>query len=490
MSEVSSSKTEEQTVSTRRLSGNLGAASVVFMVLAAAAPLTVVGGIIPIGFLYGNGVGFPSMFIVATAILLLFAVGLISMSREIPEAGAFFTYISHGLGRIAGVAASYLAVICYSTIQVAVFVYFGATVSSDVSLLGGPEVPWWIVTLSCVFVVGVLGYRNLELSSKILIFVLFAEIAIVLVLSIAILMAGGKEGIGLGPFSPSAMLSHSPALGLMFAISGFIGFESTVVYRQEVRKPDVTIPRATYSAAVMIGIFYAFTAWAIVMGVGGSHLQEFVASDPSTVLARITDEYLGPLGSTIVAVLLLGSMFAAVLSLHNVLTRYFHSMSNSHILPTCISSVHSRHNSPHKASLTQTAISAAIVMIVIVSGTEPEAVFARLAGVGSLSIILLMAGTCLAVIIYFYRANISINLWKSRIAPGLGFVGLIAAATLISNNFPMLVGDFDNVGNPKWGPVSSALLALVFLAPILGVIQAVYLRLRRPLVYRQISEKL
>ena len=44
----------------RRLRGNLGVPSIVFMVVAAAAPLGVIGGVVPLGIASGNGAGFPA----------------------------------------------------------------------------------------------------------------------------------------------------------------------------------------------------------------------------------------------------------------------------------------------------------------------------------------------------------------------------------------------------------------------------------------------
>ena len=64
----------------RRLRGNLGVASIVFMVVAAAAPLGVIGGVVPLGIASGNGAGFPATFIVATLILLFFSVGFTAMT--------------------------------------------------------------------------------------------------------------------------------------------------------------------------------------------------------------------------------------------------------------------------------------------------------------------------------------------------------------------------------------------------------------------------
>jgi hypothetical protein len=39
----------------RQLKGNLGVAAIVFMVVAAAAPLGVIGGVVPLGIAAGNG---------------------------------------------------------------------------------------------------------------------------------------------------------------------------------------------------------------------------------------------------------------------------------------------------------------------------------------------------------------------------------------------------------------------------------------------------
>jgi hypothetical protein len=54
--------------------------------------------------------------------------------------------------------------------------------------------------------------------------VMVCEIAIVLLLAVAILAYGGAHGISTVSFRPEVVLSGSPALALMFAMSGFFGF--------------------------------------------------------------------------------------------------------------------------------------------------------------------------------------------------------------------------------------------------------------------------
>jgi len=473
----------------RTLRGNLGAVAVTFMVIAAAAPLTVVGGLVPIGYLVGNGIGFPVMFLVATVILLLFSVGLTAMSRFLPRAGSFFVFATHGLGRTPGLATAYLALVCYTTVQIAVFSYLGATIGSSLALLGGPEIPWWLLTLASVVLVGALGYRRIELSSRVLVVVLLAEIGIVVLLGAVILVTGGADGVTFGSFVLQNVLSGAPALGLMFAIASFIGFESTVVYRDEVHTPERTIPRATYASAIVIGVFYAFAAWTIVVGVGEGTVIDEAAADPTTLITRVTEQYLGPVGSVAVALLFLGSMFAAVLSLHNVLTRYHHAMANARVLPDRLGTVHSRHGSPHVASIVQVSTSGLAIILLAVIGFAPENIFSWFAGIGTLAIVILMAVTCLAVIVYFARSRVLRSPWHTVIAPGLGFVGLAVSAVLIATNFPLLVSDVDAEGNPAWGPVSITLLAVVVIAPVIGLIQAAVMKATSPEAYAQIVRR-
>lgn len=106
-----------------KLSGSLGVTAIVFMVVAAASPLTVVGGAAPLGFLLGNGVGFPTLFATSAVILVLFSVvGLSAMAKHVAKPGAF-TYVGYGLGRSAGLAAAWVAMLTYTTVQIAVYGY-------------------------------------------------------------------------------------------------------------------------------------------------------------------------------------------------------------------------------------------------------------------------------------------------------------------------------------------------------------------------------
>lgn len=473
---------------TRKLKGSLGTGAIVFMVVAAAAPLTVIGGATPLGFLLGNGAGFPSLYLVSAVILVLFSVGLSAMTRKVPKPGAFYTYVGYGLGRSSGGAAAYLALLTYTSVQIAVYGYIGELLRSTLTGLGFPDLPWWLYSIAIVAVVSLLGYRHIDLSSKVLGVLLVAEILIVVALVIAVVSSGGAAGLSLAPFEPSNVFSGAPGIGLMLAMAAFIGFESTVVFRDEAKNPDRTIPRATYIAVIGIGVLYAVASWALVMAWGPDNVVA-AAADPATMLITTMLNYLGPVGGIIVNILLLTSLFAAALSFHNVLTRYQHAMAGNGLLPRKLGDVHDQHQSPHTSSLVQSATAAALVVLFAVLGLDPILqVFTWLAGVSTLTIAVLMALTSAAVIVFFRRTRVDVRAWHTLVAPLLGLLGLLLVVGIVAAYFPLMVGELDAAGQPVFGPVSITLLAVVVIAPVIGLIQAAALR-RKPRAGQNLADQ-
>ena len=82
--------------------GAIGLGGVLFIAVANAAPITAMTGNTPIALGYGNGIGAPAGFLVATIVLTLFTVGFIEMARHITTAGAFYGFITHGSARCGG----------------------------------------------------------------------------------------------------------------------------------------------------------------------------------------------------------------------------------------------------------------------------------------------------------------------------------------------------------------------------------------------------
>ncbi|WP_181783156.1 APC family permease [Pseudonocardia pini] len=441
----------------RTLTGTLGVGSIVFMVVAAAAPLTVIAGTVPLGLAAGNGAAFPTTFALCCGVLLLFAVGFCAMSRHVPDAGAFYAYVQRGLGRAPGLGAAFLALVTYTAVQLAVIGYVGAVLDGLVQHWGGPAVPWWVWSAAVLVLVGVLGYRRIELSGRVLGVLLVAEVAIVLVFDAVVV--GRGEQLSTAFLQPSQVVSGSLGIAIMFAIASFIGFEATAVFRDEARDPERTIPRATYTALLLIGVFYTLSSWAVVSAWGDDAAAvEAAAADPGNMIITTVTNVLGPVGGDVAQVLLMTSLLAAILSFHNVLARYWFALGNARSVPAACGRSHPRHGSPHVASMTQSGIALGFLAVFALAGMDPVTqVFAWMAGTATLGVLALMALTCTAVLVYFRRTRADTRVWHTLVAPALGLLGLMTCLALTVANFPTLIG-----GSPALAIGIGAVLVLAF----------------------------
>src|SRR2546423_13476936 len=83
----------------------VGLMGVLFLIVTGAAPISAMLFNTPISVGYGNGIGTPAGFLVATVVLTIFSVGYATMAQRITAAGGVFSFISPGLGRGLGVGA-------------------------------------------------------------------------------------------------------------------------------------------------------------------------------------------------------------------------------------------------------------------------------------------------------------------------------------------------------------------------------------------------
>ncbi|MFF0435646.1 APC family permease [Streptomyces sp. NPDC004327] len=461
------------------LDRGLGIPQIVFMVLAAAAPLGLVAGGVPLAFAVSGSSGLPLYFALSTVMLLVFAVGFTLMAGRVRDAGAFYAYVQAGLGRIPGLSAATLALFSYTLLLVGVNAYVGVATSNVIERYGDIGSPWWLWAFVSLGIIAFLGYRDIELSARVLGVVLVLETLLLLVMDLGIVGHGGAHGLTAEPLSPSIVGNGSLGLGVMFAFFGFIGFEATAVFRNEAKDPDVTVPRATYVAILVIGIFYSFTVWAVVVGVGVDSVTGAAKADPEGLVLKLAQSYVGSVWADVMQLLLITSQFACVLAFHNVVTRYQFSLSRTGALPASLGVVHPRHRAPSSSSAVVSAVASVTTLVVVALGLDPIGdLYAWFSGAATLGIVLLMAATSLAVIGFFRRADEQQSVWRTVVAPAVAFLGLASVVYLTVANFPLLVGTTERA----W-----VIGGFVALSAVVGAVQALVLRSARPAVYERLQ---
>lgn len=422
------------------LRGRMGVVEVAFTVLAFAAPLTGAWGYLPFIILFA-GLGAPVVVLIAMVLLLIFSVGFVKMSRSIENPGAFYAFVAVGINRSTGLAGAFLATAAYLLLLAGVTSFFGIVASALISdLSGGFAVSWYVLALGLLVVVAVFGSLGIEVSAKTLSFFLVVEVILVMAFDFVVLAKGGPEGRPLEPWGWTALTEGNMAVGLVFAIVMFIGFEATAIFREEARDPDKTIPRATYLAVGFIGVFNALTVWLLIVATGVGAAVGLAETDPTSMFPTAYGTYLGVVMKDAATVLVLTSVFASSLAIHNVFARYMYNLGVDGALPRVLGSVHPKQGSPYVASLTAGAVAIVIVVLVVLFGLDPGVFYGRAAGVGSLCLMILMVLTMVAVVLFFRRRGTepTDTKWSTLIAPtiaGLGLFAVIVLTLFNANNF-------------------------------------------------------
>src|SRR5438874_6523318 len=137
--------------------GAVGLVGVLFLTVTGSAPISAMLFNTPISVGFGNGIGTPAGFIIATIVLTIFGVAYVAMARKVTTAGGFYSFISHGLNRELGMAAGFSMVAAYSVFEVSLvggFAYFAQIKAAHYGL----HLQWYWFGLFMVALISVLTY--------------------------------------------------------------------------------------------------------------------------------------------------------------------------------------------------------------------------------------------------------------------------------------------------------------------------------------------
>ncbi|WP_309130486.1 APC family permease [Brevibacterium sp.] len=466
------------------LKGNLGLFHLFFTVMAWNAPLVIVFAAIPIIVGYGNGIGAAGAFIAAGATIGLFAIGFTRMTKILPSPGAFYAYITAGLGKRLGLGSGLLTLVGYFAAYSGTFA-FGGIVSNQLfhDTLGLPELPWYLWGTILWLIVAVLGLLKFSLSATLLTVFLGLEVLIIVIYDIAVFVQGGAAGtISAEPLLPTTWTDGSVAMAMLFAIGMFGGFEITALFRSEVRNPERTVPAATYMVVIVATLMYALTSWAFINAAGLNEAVALAAEDPTGTMHATFLAFGGKLLFDISSALVFTSTFAVILAGHNIVSRYLFNLGADGILPKQLSKVHAKQGSPYRASLVASLACLAVNIPAILANVDPTSFYAAMLGMTSLVLIVILF-ICNGAILAFLHKNgrSRFSFFPRVIAPGLAAIGLGICAYLAITNFNSLTGGSQTL--------STALMVFLGAVFVGGILMAAAYKRTKPEVYARIGRQ-
>lgn len=458
--------------------GQLGTADIIFMILACAAPLGVLGGLVPLAFAFGNGAGTPGTMLLICLVMLIFAVGYVRMIPHVRNVGAFYAYIATSLNKQVGVAAAYVAIIAYicaSTSTLGAMAFFSTDFVQEVF---GVTTRWEMWAAISVALIAYLSYRKITMAAKVLAVLLILEVAFILVLDVLILYHVGFTGLDFSSFTPTAVLAPGFGISIIYAINGVVGFEATAIYREEARNSLVTIPRATYGAILVLGTFYVFSSWCLVLSVTPEKLQAVAAADPGRLLTGMGEQYLGELGRHALNLLVVTSLFAAALGFANNIARYLFAVARDGLIPAVLGKVHPQHGSPYVACIFLTCIFIVVIGAFALASLDPLLNLATsLSSMGAVGLMCLLTTTSFSICVFFIRRG-EYSLAKTG-APLLAGLLLAIATCLSLANYSALTGTDSVLVNN---------LPFLFLVVVIsGYLHGSWLKRNRPSVYLKVG---
>lgn len=418
--------------------GAIGAAGMTFMVVAATAPLTAMSSNIALSLGFGVGAATTAVILIVGALLAVFAVGYLVLSRHVTNAAAYQAFVQFGLGRTAGAATAFVAALAYviaTTGMIAATGYFGAL---TISALTGLAVPWWALSAIALVLVYGLGVRGLEIGGRVTTAVSLLQFVVIVALAVAVLVRR-PHGWSTEVFSPVAAAGPGIALTVVFVLLCFGGFEAAAAYGEEARAARRSIAIATAGSLALLVAVFALGTWTLSAAV--DDVRALAVADPGGLVVTVAARYLGPWSGPCLAGLVTISFLAAGVAFGNLATRYLFALGRAGLLPTRLAVVHPRWSSP-LAGCRVLAVAAIVVLVPFAAlGLDPiVALFPALSGITALALVLMLTGCCASTVVAALRGKLSESRWATIVAPTAAGLTLLGALVLVVVQYDQVTG--------------------------------------------------
>jgi basic amino acid/polyamine antiporter, APA family len=279
-----------------------------------------------------------------------------------PEAGGTYVYARERLGGYWGFLAGWSFVVGKTASLAAMALTFGAYVAEDLAR------PLAVAAVVLVATVNVLGVQRTVRVMRVILAIVLPVLAFVVV---AALTGGSASADGLRGELPGGPLGVLQAGGLLFF--AFAGYARLATLGEEVRDPQVTIPRAIPLALGLVVTLYAVLLTVSLLAVGATGLAEA----PAPLVAVVEAGRFAAL-SPVVRVGAAVAALGVLLSLLAGVSRTSLSMARRRELPGVLAAVHPRWRTPHRAEAVAAVVVCLLVLVADLRGAIGFSSFAVL----------------------------------------------------------------------------------------------------------------
>lgn len=344
---------------------------------------------------------------------LIGAVGVLALgwlislyARRGGGAGAIYDYLRR-LSPAFGLFAAGIYFFGALTLDSAGFLVIGLLAAQVFAMYVNLTLPFWVFGLIALALILTVNYLGIRLTTRVQLTLSAISVIPLLILAVVIIAHGGASGNTLQAFNPAsapAVPTSVPAAGIfpgiLFAITLFIGFETSASLGEETRDPRRAIPRAVIGTVIITGIFYLLVIYASDIGFGLANSAKW-ASDPAP-LDTLATRYVGSWLAVLVDIAVLFDALVVMSAFMATTSRGAFALARHQLLPSPLARISARFRTPLGGIIVVAVVALLVLAIVsIVTGSAPPnvlTVFGIMSTIGSLLIELIYVGLCLAAV--------------------------------------------------------------------------------------------
>jgi amino acid transporter len=373
----------------------------------------------------GNGTWLT--YVIATLGLLFVGMNINQFAKRSAAPGSLYMYIARGLGPMAGVVTGWALMLAYLFTAIAVASGFANYGDVLLAPLGITPSPIFLIAI-CVGISWYIAYRDIQLSTVLMLLLEVVSIALILLLGIIVLFNKGYV-IDTSQLTLRDTPSSGVVSGLVLGVFSFVGFESATTLGTEAKKPLRNIPKAVIFSTITCGLFFVLISYIQVLGFSDLSTPFNESAAPTSDLADAAG--VGFLGLLI----LIGSMvslFACTLACINAGARILYSMGQHGIFHHRVGQAHGTNQTPYVAVTISCLIVFLLPMFTTMLGVKPLDNYAYAGTIATYGFLVAYLLISLAAPIYLARqgqlrfANVLVSVLAIlfMLIPALGSIGV------------------------------------------------------------------
>ncbi|GAA4050354.1 APC family permease [Arthrobacter methylotrophus] len=340
--------------------------------VAPAGAMAVIPALVFPGLVFGStGPNLVLTFGAAMAVMVLVSFCLRPMAKRMAAVSGLYSYTAKGLGQRSAITAGWSAMFGYGLVAMASLLAVGTYVVQLLINLGvpipDPRLIAVLVILAAAAAACLLMVRGIQVSALVTFSVESISIGVLAVLMIVYFAVNAPK------VSVASVLAwngnfDSLSIGIVVAVSAFVGFECPTTLGGEAYRPFVSVPRAITWTPIVTGVLFILAATAEDIALNGAPLNIAASSTPLSALFSQTS----PAFAAVLDLGIAASWFACTIASVNALARIFFCMGREGVAPRIVGRTHPAFRTPSMAIMVVMPVVAIVPIAVIISGASPE----------------------------------------------------------------------------------------------------------------------